>query len=198
MSDILGHLRRELLDELQKLEFEADAIYTNLVVPGWDDPTSRLGGTLHAYMMALLSRLDLASAFWTGSEDDQSKRMCRFFRTFISDDVEVARVLIQLWRHKLMHTGKPRPLGRGDGLHYYWLLHWREHLPRAQHLTFSDGGRARNLNVGMFYLITDMHAGFSRFCDAVASTPRLAENAERMRKRLALYRFHETDCELAT
>jgi hypothetical protein len=155
---------------LAALEREATKVYVELVLPNWLGAFHGFGWTLHAYMMALLAQIDLASAYWKGRGGSQTRRMEHFVEHYLGTDTEAARVLVKVWRHMLMHTGKPRPVRMADGRHYYWLLHWSEHLPREQHMTFTNGTEIRVLNIGMLYLAADLRVAIERLlCDIEGS-----------------------------
>jgi hypothetical protein len=159
----LDDVRADLVDNLAALEREATKVYRELVVPSWGSEFHGFGRTLHAYMMSALAHVDLASTYLHGSNAKQTPRMEAFLTGPLGLEPEASRVMVKMWRHVLMHTAKPRRLLRPDGRHYYWLLHWSEHLPRRQHMTFIDSADSRILNIGFLYFLS----GLRTACDEV-------------------------------
>src|SRR5438046_1381265 len=145
MLDI-NQVHKEQIARVDRLEVEVSAIYEKLVLPSWHGPLHGFSETLYGLMMAVFARFDLLSAYWKGtvSSKGQTGRMIEFLNTFVRCNPEANSVSVQMWRHKLMHTSRPRYLlNEATGKTYRWLLHWREHLPREQHFTFVDTGESR-------------------------------------------------------
>jgi hypothetical protein len=172
-----GQLTRELLEDLNAYEREALAIYSEAVAPAAAAGRPSFGRTLHSYMMGLMARVDLASLYWQGTKGGQTQRMQAFMQKYVCSDAEVNRILVKMWRHTLMHTAKPRLLTRKTGDPYYWLLHWKESLPRSIHLTFLDEPGMRKLNIGMLYFAEDLKRGFEAYLTDVASDQSLLAKA---------------------
>ena len=104
------HQGEHNLQELDRLAAEAEIVYRDLVLPGWQGPRHGMPDTLYGYTMGLFARMDLMSAYWRGTFKDQSARMVSFMTTYVQPDRMANSVAVQTWRHKLMHTAAPREL----------------------------------------------------------------------------------------
>jgi hypothetical protein len=167
----IAEVEKDLLDSLRELEREANKVYHELVLPNWQGVFHGFGQTAHAYMMSALAHVDLASAYWRGSDAGQTARMEAFLSGPLALPAEVAKVLVKMWRHVLMHTAKPRRLLRRDGRYYYWLVQWSSHLPRSDHMTFVDTPDMRVLNIGVLYFLGELRAASEQVVsDLKAST----------------------------
>ncbi len=84
-----------------------------------------------------------------------------------------SQVAVLIWRHKLMHTAKPRALkGRNTGESYKWLLQWgSEHLPREYHMQLQQSKGARILNIGLEFLVDDLVRGAESYFGKVEGSP---------------------------
>lgn len=180
-----------LVADLQRLKRESVAVYETLVLPGWGGPQHGLPDTLYGYIMGLLARIDLASAHWMGNEKDQSIRMVDFMTKYMNRDRRVNSVLVQVWRHKLMHTASPRVLvDRQRGLTYRWLLHWGdEHLPREQHLRFQPNGEIVNLS--LFGLIDDIDRALSNYLAELLVDSVVQQHFDRVERKLSSYHYRD-------
>jgi hypothetical protein len=173
----LEQLKQELTAEIDALGREVELVYTALVLPRWG--TSDYHGlprTLYGYVMSSFSIIDLVSQH-RYDDGRQTARMRRFLEDQLGTSSEPAAVAVQLWRHTLMHTANPRTLvDLGSGRTYRWLLHWREHLPREQHMKLQQAGGDSVLSVGLMYLVEDLAAGVR---GALADAETSAELRER-------------------
>jgi hypothetical protein len=176
----LDTININLVNEIDRIKKEVEAVYSTLALPNWDGEMHGFSNTLHGYMMLCFSRIDLFSGYWKGtiSSNGQTCRMIDFMQKYIRDDREVCSVAVQIWRHKLMHTAKPRKLIKNDtGTVYSWLLQWGEdHLPAEQHLTFSKTSNNKILNIGLIYLLKDIRSGVMSFLFDLESDLGLQEN----------------------
>jgi hypothetical protein len=96
-------------------------------------PLHGFNQTLYGYMMGVFSLIDLLSYYWSGtSKQSQTTRMVDFMEKYMNSNREAHSLAVQIWRHKLMHTSRPRALTDPKiGKTLYWLLQWFEpHLPR--------------------------------------------------------------------
>lgn len=172
-DDIEAWFLKEAGDLLQ----EADIVYEQLVLPYWG--SSDLHGFPHAlygYLMNAMALLDRLSCYDAGNQRDETGRMTRTLVTWFNVDEDVAKLTVQLWRHKLMHTGVPlRMRNPTTGVIYTWLLHWKEHLPRDVHMRLHEAPSIANtphktiLQIALIYLIEDLQAAAGRFFDAYRS-----------------------------
>jgi len=103
-------LGKELIGSIDRLEQEVDAVYRKLVLPTWGGDPHGLPETLYGYMMGVFARIDLVSAHWRGTYDGQTQRMVQFMDRYFCTNHKANSVAVQMWRHKLMHTAKPRYL----------------------------------------------------------------------------------------
>lgn len=180
----------DLKRDLERLETEVKTVYSELVLPTWETQLHGLPQALYGYMMGVFARIDLYSSYWSGTTNSngQTKRMVEFMNLYMSPNREANSVAVHLWRHKLMHTSRPRQLAaKATGTRYYWLLHWWDHLPREQHYTFSDSGGQRKLNIGLVYLIEDLQRAVHSFLSEVSSSIGLQENLRRAQEELTCY-----------
>lgn len=167
----LERLRDELIGDVDALMREAELVYAELVLPRWGSAEHHgFPRTLYGYLMASFSIIDLLSHH-RYSDPSQTTRMRSFLHDYMGAPPEAAAVAVQLWRHTLMHTGNPRAvIDQASGRMFRWLLHWREHLPREQHMQFQRTDGESILNVGLMYLVEDLAAALSRtFADAANS-----------------------------
>lgn len=157
--------------DIAALRREAELVYSELVLPHWGGADHHgLPRTLYGYVMSTFSFIDLLSRY-RYAEAEQTRRMRRFLSDYIGASPQAAAAAVQLWRHTLMHTARPQTLvDDHSGRSYRWLLHWREHLPREQHMEFEEGSAHWILNLGLLYLLEDF-AGAARtvFADAAES-----------------------------
>jgi hypothetical protein len=159
LSIAVASLEQSLLADITRFKQEALAVHDALVLPTWMGPLHGFNQTLYGYMMGTFSFIDLLSLYWSGpakgGKPSQTTRMVDFMEKYMNSNREAYNLAVQLWRHKLMHTSRPRTLSDpATGKKFYWLLQWFEpHLPREQHYTFSDTNDMKILNLGAIYLI---------------------------------------------
>jgi hypothetical protein len=164
----------ELLESTKALDREVKEVHRTLVIPTWGGEFHGLPDALYGYMMRVFALVDLASHCWS-KRKQQTPRMVGFMDRYFHTDHEANSVAVQMWRHKLMHTGQPRYLrDRKTGMRYRWLLHWWQHLPEEQHFTFTTTDDSKILNLGLAYLIRDLNAGLARFASEIS----LSEDAQ--------------------
>jgi hypothetical protein len=174
-----------LLAEIERLEEEVKLVHDEVMLHG-------LVQTLYGYVMMTFAHVDRASALWTGSGSTkgQTVRMVGFLDRYVSSNHEANSVAVQVWRHKLIHTARPRPLtDRVTGKTYYWLLHWWIHLPREQHNTLTDSAGRRILNLGLVYLIEDLRVGIQKYLEELATCPDLRKNFDTVGLNFGSYAF---------
>lgn len=178
--------------QINRLEREVMEVYEGLVLPTWGKEMHGFPQTLYGYMMECFSYIDLLSAYWKGNENDQTKRMLSFMNTYIRSASEENSVAIQVWRHKLMHTSRPRSLmNENTNKVYYWLLHWYEHLPEEQHFTFCETNDRKILNVGLVYLIKDISKALSQYGTDLSNSQDLMEKYESHSRGLESYVYRD-------
>ncbi len=96
---------------------------------------------------------------------------------------------IQMWRHKLMHTGSPRKLiDEQNGTAVRWLLHWGdEHLPRDQHFIFQDNGTV--FNMSLFGLLNGINRAVTKYGEELTLDERLVKNYQKMQNLISSYKL---------
>ena len=150
-------------------------MYEELVLPGWGSPDRHgFPRTLYGYVLEAFSFVDLLSQYRTALEPrpaGQTPRMENFAADYLGASAAAAAVSVKMWRHTLVHTAGPRVLeDPGTGRRIRWLLHWRDHLPRSQHLTFADSGTDLILNLGFLYLAEDLSAASASLFDQLGAS----------------------------
>jgi hypothetical protein len=180
---VLDAIRDEVLRQLGELKSESEIVYHELVLPGWGS-SDRHGfpRTLYGYVMVSFAFIDLLSLYRYGDGPSQTERMRTLLIDYLDASEDAAAVAVKLWRHTLMHTGNPQPLiERSSGKRYNWLLQWRDHLPRDEHMEFQHASQDEEvLNVGLLYLVEDLLAGAERLFAEAGGSEELRQRALRM------------------
>lgn len=168
----------ELRTGLTQLREEVSVAYETLVRPTWDVPGHHhYPVTLYGYMMAAFSRLDLYSRLWDGgATKSQSARMRAFLVRYLPRDPLADALAIQLWRHTLMHTSRPRRLrDKATGREYEYLLHWGPpHLPRNHHYRVANGAK---LDLALGYFLEDLEIILEAYATDLNASASLQTNA---------------------
>ncbi|ALA58461.1 hypothetical protein [Nitrospira moscoviensis] len=173
LSDIANHLQ----DDLVQFQEEVRVVNATIVRPSWQVSSHHFPVTLWGYVMAGFARLDLYSQLWDGNvTKKQTARMRAFLRRFLPRDPTADAVAIQLWRHTLMHTSRPRRLrDRVTGREYSYLLHWGiPELPAHQHYQIVDGNK---LDFGLEHFLNDLQNLLSAYLFALRESPDLQAKA---------------------
>jgi hypothetical protein len=117
-----GHagVRADVDHMLTLLSTEMRATHERIVLKEWGShtPLHGMGRTAYGYVMNCLALVDLLSQYRTGSAKDQTDRMVAFLVDYFGYEERASRVVVKLWRHTLMHTGKPRELLGTSGARY--------------------------------------------------------------------------------
>ncbi|HEX4955424.1 MAG TPA: hypothetical protein VF017_18695 [Thermoanaerobaculia bacterium] len=146
--------------------------------------------SLYAMLMAVFSQVDLLGCLFAGSvkTKGQTKRMIKFLARYTKRKPEAIMLAVQLYRHTLMHTGRPRELlDETTGQRHYFLLHWgREHADEAAHFTVTVDG---TLTLNLECLLEDLHSAFDGFRAEATSDAMLGERIEATWPHIALQRF---------
>lgn len=174
----IGRLKREALD-----------VFATLVLPTWTDPVRHgYPETLYGYMQRVFAMVDLLSTYWQ-PDAKQTDRMVDFLERYTGYPREALSAAVQIWRHKLAHTARPRPLrDTANGKAVRWLLQWNDpHLSRAQHFTFTETATDRVLNLGAIYLIEDLDRAATAFVAEVTTSAAMQVDAARFERELQSY-----------
>ncbi len=185
MRDIIAASQR-LTATLEDFEHEATVVYQEIVKPRWDEPF-RLPHILWGCVMWCFAHLDRLSAYWKGdaSPRGQTERMVDYIEQYLRKPRLTCDVAVQIWRHKLMHIGEPRPLhDPKTGKMCRWLLHWGEQLPREQHFTLEESADLLTLNMALFYLVEEIKHGQQDYLSELNSSANLQVRFEQAEEQL--------------
>jgi hypothetical protein len=96
----------------------------------------------YGYLMACMGRLDQYSLFWRGPDaGSQTQRMIDFLAHFVFPIGEldhVHSVVVQMFRHSLMHTGALRfAYDRREQVGYTWRVHFGVLPPNIEHYSIT-------------------------------------------------------------
>jgi hypothetical protein len=183
-------IRQNLIADIDRLSREVRYIYDEVMLPTWHDKSGLhgLSNTLYGYVMGVFARIDLFSQFWKGTtaDDKQADRMRDFLIKYFGYNKESSYVSVQIWRHALIHTSKPRFwVNKRNDVVYKYLIQWGEqHLSRNQHFTIEGSGSNRKLNIGLLFLIDDLKKGLSHYLDDVDDSKDLENKFNSVYKQL--------------
>jgi hypothetical protein len=154
----LAHIMDQLQSDFNQFRAEVSITNAILVHPTWQTHTHHFPATLWAYgpiLMSGFSKLDLYSKLWDGGATrEQTPRMRAFLARYLPRDPLADSVAIQLWRHTLMHTSRPRRLRDSTGREYSYLLHWGvPELSCDDHYRVSGSNK---LDFGLEHFIEDL------------------------------------------
>ena len=181
-------IENQLRFDSQQLIEEANTIFEKLVTPTWENHTHHYPATLYAYLMAAFSRLDLYSRLWDGDSGvRQTPRMRSFLAHYLARDPLADALAIQLWRHTLMHTSRPRQLRERESGHIYkYLLHWgAPQLPIEQHYVVRDF----KLSLGLQYLLNDFDQVLQAYLADLNTSRDLQAKASQVWKKISTQEF---------
>jgi hypothetical protein len=103
--------------------------------------------------MYCFATVDYFSSFWRGwnktdptGTENQTQRMEAFLNTYLLYPKKEARLAIDFWRHKLMHTSEPRVLkSKPPAKEVY---HWRAGVGVANHIRLDDADKTDHYVLG--------------------------------------------------
>lgn len=153
---------QDLESDVGQLRTESSLVYADLVKPTFGTGGHHFFMTLYGYVMAAFSMIDLHSQLWlddpgrgTNKAIRQTRRMTSYMDRFFPGSTVAHTVAVQLWRHTLMHTTRPRRLvDRASGREFHYLLHWSsEQLPKEQHFQLESGEK---INISLDALLADI------------------------------------------
>ena len=180
----------QLIEDLADLNAEADYIYNRQIGPGLTGDLDNFPHTLCSLVFAAFSRIDLYSSYFVGHlRGPITDRMTDFMVKFMAVDEKVARVAIEIFRHKIVHTSIPRPSNdKTSGIRFHWLLHWSDdHLPRAENLSFQPNGYVVNLS--LLGLLEELKVGLSMYLQVLITDQSLIDNYNAVEAQLANLEF---------
>jgi hypothetical protein len=172
----LAHIMDQLQSDFNQFRAEVSITNAILVHPTWQTHTHHFPATLWAYMMSGFSKLDLYSKLWDGGATrEQTPRMRAFLARYLPRDPLADSVAIQLWRHTLMHTSRPRRLRDSTGREYSYLLHWgAPELSRGDHYRVSGSNK---LDFGLEHFIEDLGTLLGAYLADLNKLPELQAKA---------------------
>jgi hypothetical protein len=185
----LSDLRRQFRRRLSSLENDAKRAFY---------PIARVGYAPFPIAMYAFATIDYFSSFWAGWNDkknrpgsdkrSQKKRMADFLERYLGYPQKNSQLAIDIWRHKLMHTGEPRRLKEGP-TSYGWFIADRD----GKHLQLVKLGRRDfQLHIGILNLVQDLTAGVfgtNGYFNELKSSPILQCNAKTFLKEVKSYNF---------
>lgn len=180
-ANILASLRYDL-DAFTR---EATAIREKLA----DDSSPKFFMSLFALLMGAFSQVDLWAALWAGSlGKGQTKRMRGFLDRYSGRESTASMLAVQLYRHTLMHTGRPRMLlNESTGVAHGFLLHWgRKRADVSVHYTVNADGK---LTLNLECLIEDLSLALDRFIAEASADPSLPAQIEALWPSVMLQKF---------
>jgi hypothetical protein len=169
------------------------------------EPMSGLPPAPFPAVLYAFATLDYFSGCWKGwndkswyaikrkkkrAERDQTMRMVEFLRKFFRYGKKESYLAVDIWRHKLMHTGEPRLLSHADGsLRYGWEIddegthhmQLRKHAKGVMVLQFNPRQFAQDLREAIF--------GLGRYWHNVRHSKNLQEKLGRFLREIRSYRF---------
>ena len=157
------------------LVWQAHDVFSQLVMPNWGTAKHGYDRILYGVVMNIMAIVDRLSSYIHPTTSKQTDRMRLTVQALGAGELE-ARIVIQLWRHTLMHTGTPMSI-IVDGRPYSYLLHWGEpHLPTNEHLKLVPQHAPQVLNFGAIPAAENLLAlASSHFAEWMASDMKIAE-----------------------
>lgn len=102
------------------------------------------GGPGEAYFPAVLyafATIDYFSSYWAGWNDSggdknkkQTVRLVDFIKKYLGYKEKESKIAVNIWRHKLMHTGEPRVLKAKNSMERY---HWKIGVDLLSHMMLT-------------------------------------------------------------
>ena len=126
------------------------------------------GGPGEAYFPAVLyafATIDYFSSYWAGWNDSggdrnkkQTVRLVDFIKKYLGYQEKESKIAVNIWRHKLMHTGEPRVLTTKNSTERY---HWGigVNLPSHMVLTQVTAPNEYELQFDCYAIGRDLRAG---------------------------------------
>jgi hypothetical protein len=179
-----------LLKDLIELQMEVQHIYTTQIGSGLNGILNNLPHTLYGYVMATFSHIDLISSYNLGTRNVSiNTRMVHFLVRYMGVDENISRILIEMFRHNIVHTSSPRPsTNRTTGITYRWLLHWSDdQLPREQLFTIQE--HEPIINLSLTGLLETTISGLKRYLDELDQSSDLQEKFDAVDAQLRTNEF---------
>lgn len=174
-------VKLELEERLSSLDNDYLRAYADIP----SNPT--IAPSPYPIMMYVMSAFDLFSSLWAGWSDprsrgsdmrSQTERMTGFLTTFMSYPEDKSKILIQMYRHKLMHTSKARRLLDPETGNIY-LMSISPTLSTNNYLKIDQTGKYSWMHIGVKNLIDDLRNaifGDTMYYDKLKTDAVLQEN----------------------
>jgi len=165
----------QLICDSQQLIDEVNDVVSKLVNTTWNTGSHHYYASLYAYLMVAFSHIDLYSKLWRPAGKKQTPRMRKFLGRYLPKVPLAHALAIQLWRHTLMHTGRPREIKENSSnISYKYLVSWgAPQLPIEQHYLVSGS----KFTLGLQYLLDDFHSALLSYLAEADTEPLLCQNA---------------------
>jgi hypothetical protein len=150
-------------------------------------------------IMYVFATIDYFSSFWAGWNDknnrpeedkrSQTKRISDFLEKYLIYPQKETQLAINIWRHKLMHTGEPRILGLKN-TYYTWLIASQV----ENHMTLKEVDKKNyQLQIGVKDIIDDLKEGIfgvDGYYDNLRKEKQLQHQYELFDKEINKYKFN--------
>ena len=182
--------KREFSEFAGEIHWIHSDVVSHHYLTAYKEPPYGFHHTCHAFMMLTFAWVDAMSAFWAGGRKhrnpngavahhewtDQTERMVAFLDAYYAQQTDINRVVVEMWRHTLMHEGKPREIKDRAGQYYSWSLLWE--MNASRHYTIipalpPDTGKPHTLyiiQIGLLPLIDDLGRAFRSYWHDLRST----------------------------
>jgi hypothetical protein len=179
----------------------------------YDDPW-KFRHAHYGYLMVCMGWVDRYSTFWKGSvRSSKTQRMIDFLSTFVYPLPEhnlVHSVVVQIFRHGLMHTGDLRfTVDRRKGVGYTWRVQFGRLPEGADHYSIMavvpkyrerflrmplpencNLKELRAINISIPLFVTGLYQGVSRYMHQVRESDVLQENYLTAEAAMIVQTFH--------
>ena len=185
MAATVANILASLRDDFEAFTREATEIREKLA----DDARPYYFMSLYALLMGVFSQVDLYAALLAGSlGKGQTKRMRDFLNRYSGRDPMATVLAVQLYRHTLMHTSRPRLLeDETTGRRHSFLLHWgRRRADPTVHYTVDAEGK---LTLNLECLIEDVSRMLDAFIADATASPFLSQRIEAIWPDVMVQRF---------
>ncbi|MBI2595126.1 hypothetical protein HYW46_00125 [Candidatus Daviesbacteria bacterium] len=179
--DQLKAVKLELTERLKSLENDFQRAYINIP----ENP--EIAPSPFPIVMYTMAALDLFSSLWSGWSDSkhrgsdtrsQTERMIDFLSAFTNYPTGKSKILVQMYRHKLMHTSEARQLLDPSTGNIYLMSISPSLKPKA-YLEIDKVGKYNWLHLGVENFINDLKKAIfdkNMYYDQLKKDPKLQSN----------------------
>ncbi len=177
----LSAIKLELTQRLDSLKNDFARAYID--IPG----SPNIAVSPFPIVMYCMATLDLFSGLWAGWSDSknrksdtrsQTQRMVDFLTTFMGYPVNKSSIMIQMYRHKLMHTSEARQLLNSTTGEIY-LMNISPSLKSSDYLAVIQKAKYKWLQFGVENFIDDLEDaifGNGKYYDQLTTNETLQSN----------------------